>query len=100
MRAHQVRPYGPGVSEGASHSDTSLRYEIRLHGRLHARWTAWFDGLSVINESDGTTLLRGDVVDQAALHGLLRKLADLGLPLLSVMQIAPDQSDAPTPDPS
>jgi hypothetical protein len=66
------------------------RYEIRLQGHLHARWTAWFDGLTVINESDGTTLLRGDVVDQAALHGLLRKLADLGLPLLSVTQVGPD----------
>jgi hypothetical protein len=88
------------VSEGTNHTDTSGRYEIRLRGRLQARWTAWFDGLTITVESDGTTLLRGDLVDQAALHGLLRKLADLGLPLLSVAQVGPDRSDAPTPDPS
>ena len=53
-----------------------IHYEIRLQGHLHARWTAWFDGLVVTRESDGTTVMRGPVVDQAALHGLLRKLAD------------------------
>ena len=52
-------------------------------------------GRSVITESDGTTLVRGEVVDQAALHGLLRKLADLGLPLLSVMHLTSERSDAP-----
>jgi hypothetical protein len=73
-------------------------YEIRLQGHLHARWSAWFDGLTVTTEADGTTLLRGDVVDQAALHGLLRKLQDLGLPLLSVTAFRPDQPQAPTSD--
>ncbi len=96
IRAHHVGSYGLEVSEGTNRSHTGGRYEIRLQGRLHARWIGWFDGLSVIPESDGTTLLRGEVVDQAALHGLLRKLPDLGLPLLSVVQLRPDESDAPT----
>jgi hypothetical protein len=60
------------------------RYEIRLKGHLDDRWAAWFDGLSLSHESDGTTVLRGLVVDQAALHGLLQKVRDTGLPLLSV----------------
>lgn len=72
------------------------RYEIRVQGHLHARWTAWFDGLTVTNESDGTTVLEGPVVDQAALHGLLRKLQDLGLPLLSVTQVRRDHPEAPS----
>jgi hypothetical protein len=63
------------------------RYEIRIAGHLDSRWAAWFDGLSLTNQSDGTTILRGAVVDQAALHGLLQKVRDVGLPLLSVTQI-------------
>ncbi|HEY8720533.1 hypothetical protein [Pengzhenrongella sp.] len=72
------------------------RYEIRLKGRLDSRWTAWFDGLSLTLEHDGTTLLSGPVVDQAALHGLLRKVRDVGLPLISVLRLEPDQPDLPT----
>jgi hypothetical protein len=60
------------------------RYEIRLHGHLDNRWAAWFDGLTVSHESDGITVLRGPVVDQAALHGLLQRVRDTGLPLISV----------------
>ena len=67
------------------------RYEIRLNGHLDTRWVAWFDGLSLTNESDGTTLIRGLVADQAALHGLLQKVRDTGLPLVSVTQVEPDQ---------
>ena len=70
--------------------DGSGRYEIRVQGHLAARWAAWFDGFTLIPTSDGTTVLDGIVVDQAALHGVLRKLADLGLPLISVMPTAPD----------
>jgi hypothetical protein len=62
----------------------SEQYEIRLTGRLDARWAAWFDGMSLSTESDGTTVLTGPVTDQAALHGLLRRVRDLGLPLVSV----------------
>jgi hypothetical protein len=76
------------------------RYEIRLTGHLDARWAAWFDGLAVSRESDGTTVIRGPVADQAALHGLLQRVRDLGLPLVSVTQVATDQPDhrPPTPD--
>ena len=72
---------------------TPRRYEIRLKGHLDARWAAWFDGLSLTHERDGTTVIHGPVVDQAALHGLLHKLRDVGLPLVSLTEIAPD---APT----
>ena len=67
------------------------RYEIRVEGRLEERWAAWFDGMALRSESDGTTTIHGPVVDQAALHGLLRKLRDVGLPLISVTQLNPDQ---------
>jgi hypothetical protein len=72
------------------------RYEIRVKGHLDSRWTAWFDGLSVGAESDGTTVISGPVVDQAALHGLLQKVRDVGLPLISVTQVDQDQPDVPT----
>jgi hypothetical protein len=62
-------------------------YEIRLKGHLDTRWTEWFDGLTIIREDNGETRLVGSIVDQAALHGLLRKVRDLGLPLLSVIQV-------------
>jgi len=75
------------------------RCEIRLKGHLDARWAAWFDGLTLINESDGTTLIRGPVLDQAALHGLLQKVRDVGLPLLSV-QHSDESPDEPTIQPS
>ena len=73
--------------------DNPGRYEIRLRGRLDARWAAWFDGLSLTNESDGTTVIYGPVADQAALHGLLQKVRDLGLPLVSVTQLQPSEPD-------
>ena len=59
-------------------------YEIRLEGHLEARWVKWFDGLAITLDENGNTLLNGPVADQAALHGLLKKVRDLGLPLLSV----------------
>ena len=65
-------------------------YEIRIHGRLDARWTARFDGMSMRDEPDGTTVLRGPVTDQAALHGLISRIRDLGLPLISVAQVEDD----------
>ena len=66
-------------------------YEIRLKGHLEARWAAWFDSLCLTPESDGTTVIRGSVIDQAALHGLLSKVRDLGLPLIAVTQVDPKQ---------
>jgi hypothetical protein len=67
------------------------RYEIRLKGHLDDRWADWFDGLTIRRMDNGETLLAGPVVDQAALHGLLRKVRDLGLPLLSVMHVEANQ---------
>ena len=78
------------MSRGQHHH--SGQYEIRLKGHLDSRWAAWFDGMSIINESDGMTVIRGPVIDQAALHGLLQKLRDLNLPLVSVTQVDPDPS--------
>ena len=66
-------------------------YEIRLKGCLDARWAAWFDGMTLTHEGDGATRLRGPVADQAALHGLLQRVRDLGLPLLSVSPLDPEQ---------
>lgn len=62
-------------------------YEIRLSGHLDDRWAAWFDGLSLSHEADGITVIHGPVADQSALHGLLQKVRDLGLPLVSVLHV-------------
>lgn len=86
MTAHQVRSYGPSVTE----STDIPQYEILVQGHLGPHWTAWFDGLSVTNADAGITAIRGAVVDQAALHGVLQKLRDIGLPLLSVTQLPLD----------
>ncbi len=70
-------------------------YQIRLKGHLGCQWADWFGGLTITLEDDGDTVLTGPVVDQAALHGLLRKVRDLGMPLLSVICVEPDQTDTP-----
>ena len=70
-------------------------YEIRVKGHLDTRWAAWFDGLVIAHGSDGTTVIHGPVADQAALHGLLQKIRDLGLPLISVNHVAPGHPPAP-----
>ena len=69
-------------------------YAIRIKGHLDGRWAAWFEGLTITLEDNGDSLLTGAVVDQAALHGLLRRVRDLGLPLLAVMCMQPGQPDA------
>jgi hypothetical protein len=74
--------------------DATPRYEIRLRGRLPARWAAWFDGMTLTTTDDGTTVLTGPVIDQAALHGVLQKVRDLGLPLISLTALDPDARPA------
>jgi hypothetical protein len=69
-------------------------YQIRIKGHLGSGWTDWFGGLTLTMEDNGDTLLTGPVVDQAALHGLLRKVRDLGVPLISVIRVKPGQPDA------
>jgi hypothetical protein len=110
MRGHQVRSYGPGVTteerpanptRAPSPGHRHLQgYEIRVKGHLGARWAAWFDGLSVTNEDDGTTVIAGPPLDQAALHGLLQKLRDLGVPLVSLNQLPPEDPTTATRAPT
>ena len=79
----------------AGHFDSVDLYEIRIKGHLTERWSPRFDGLTITLAENGDTLLTGPVVDQAALHGLLKKVRDCGLPLISVNHIEPAQADGP-----
>lgn len=84
MNTHPAGQHEPGC------------YEFRLRGRLDQRWSTWFDGMTLTTRADsaGTqTILRGHVVDQAALHGLLARLRDIGLPLISITRVEPDTND-------
>jgi hypothetical protein len=79
------------MSSDTPHEPHGDWYEIRVQGRLDDRWSTWLDDLDLSAHEDGTTVLRGPVTDQAALHGLLRRVCDLGLPLLSVTRTEPRQ---------
>jgi hypothetical protein len=72
-----------------------MTYQIRLKGHLGCEWTDWFEGLTVTLEDNGDTVLTGPVIDQAALHGLLKKVRDLGMPLVSVNRVEPSSSTVP-----
>ena len=85
------------VSTGGEHA--TGQYEFRVLGHLEPRWAAWFDGMTLTAEDDGTTRIHGPVIDQAALHGLLHKLRDVSLPLLSVTRIGPEQAPPPGSSP-
>jgi hypothetical protein len=74
-------------------SDQASIYQIRLQGHLGRQWTDWFEGLTIAREENGDTLLTGPVVDQAALYGVLRKVRDLGMPLVSVNRFENDPTD-------
>jgi hypothetical protein len=76
-----------------------MRYEIRIKGHLNPQWADWFGNASVALEDNGETLLTCTVIDQAALYGLLRKVRDLGMPLISVVRVEPDQDDTPEDSP-
>ena len=81
-------------------SSQRIIYQIRLEGQLGSQWTDWFGGLTVTVEDSGDTLLTGPVVDQAALYGLLKKVRDLGMALVSVNRLEPGQTDASDVKPS
>jgi hypothetical protein len=82
-------------SESTSHTDSDQPtiYHIRIKGHLGQHWSDWFEGLTITLQDNGETLLAGPVVDQAALHGLIKKVRDLGLPLVSVRPVTPDQTE-------
>lgn len=80
----------------AAGQNRPLHYDIRIKGHLDARWASRFTGLNLTNEDDGSTLIHGPVVDQAALHGLLQQLRDMGMPLLSVTPVRADGPDEAT----
>ncbi len=86
-------------TSGTSPATGPSRYEIRLAGTLDPRWATWLDDMDVTPDADGSTLVHGVVADQAALHGLLARLRDIGLPLTSLTRIPPDtHPDDPTGD--
>ena len=89
------RPNQPSGPQPAADHPCGEQYEIRVGGHLGARWATWFEGMTLTDEDDGTTAIRGPVVDQAALHGLLQKLRDLGIALLSLSRLAPAPPDEP-----
>ena len=82
----------PNELESKTDQDQPMVYQIRLRGHLGAEWTDWFEDLTVTLEEDGDTLLTGPVLDQSALHGLLKKVRDLGMSLVSVNQVQIDET--------
>jgi len=82
----------PGQETNVSQSKV---YKIRMKGHLRSQWTEWFEGLTITIEEDGNTLLTGSLIDQASLHGILKKVRDLGMPLLSVNIVDDNLQDSP-----
>jgi hypothetical protein len=94
MPAHHIASYVHAMNEAPTDRRSGAgQYEIQVKGHLSARWNAVFDGFTLRPASDGTTVLAGFIVDQAALFGVLRQLADLGLPLLSISSETPAPTD-------
>jgi hypothetical protein len=86
------------VNTPAAHQQPDSHwYEIRLQGHLEPRWATWFDGMTLTTEPGGNTTLRGPVVDQSALHGVLARLRDLGVPLVSLTQVPADHEPSSQP---
>lgn len=82
-------------SNSNSEKAQPLIYQIRIKGHLDHKWADWFSGLSITTLDNGETLLTGPMDDQAALYGLLRKVRDVGLPLVSVLRVEPGQGSVP-----
>ena len=82
------------IHDSKTNPSQPVIYQIRIKGHLSREWTDWFEGMTITLEDNGDTLLTGPVVDQAALHGLLKKVRDLGVPLLSIWPAEPGQADA------
>jgi hypothetical protein len=101
MHEGSVSPRHPAADDrhAPDAPDAPAHCEIRLKGHLDARWAGWFEGLTLTRDNDGTTVLRGPVVDQAALHGLLSQVRDLGLPLVSVTHSEPTRAGVPDDKP-
>jgi hypothetical protein len=93
LRSASTRKIMLSDSSPTTQSTESLVYQIRIHGHLDPQWKDWFEGLTLTLEDNGDTMLTGPVVDQAALHGLLKKVRDLAIPLLSVIRVEPTQPD-------
>ena len=85
----------PNRLDPTTGTDQPMVYQLRIEGHLGCQWTDWFGGLTITLEDNGDTLLTGPVVDQAALHGLFKKVRDLGMPLVSVNRVEPGPSTRP-----
>ena len=83
----------PDENASMRKTDQPMVYQIRVKGHLGQQWADWLDGLTITLEEDGNTVLMGPVVDQSALHGILKRIRDLGLPLLSVNSLGPGSHD-------
>jgi len=97
MTEHKRRKVMSDTLDRKTDPSQPIVYQIRVKGHLGSQWTDWFGGLTVTLEDNGDTLLTGLIVDQAALHGLLKKVRDLGMPLVSVVSV--DKSTAPLSQP-
>jgi hypothetical protein len=82
-----------GSNHAPASPDQPRHYRITIQGHLHPRWSEWFENLTITRQPDGTTSLSGPVADQAALLGLIIKVRDMGLPLLAVQSLSPDQGE-------
>jgi len=94
MTGHKRYKVMSNNSDPRTNPGQPVVYQIRIKGHLSSQWTGWFEGLTIALEQDGDTLLTGPVIDQSALHGLLKKVRDLGLPLVSVCPVESGQTDA------
>jgi hypothetical protein len=92
MTSHKRYKVMSNELEPKTNASQPVVYQIRIKGHLGSQWTDWFEGLTITLEEDGNTLLTGPVIDQAALHGLLKKVRDLGMPLVSVSPVEPGPS--------